>query len=120
MKAAFSELPVEMADDRVEMRVARWGEMSISRLRMEPGSDLSPYFEGLPENRCPVPHWGQVVEGEVHLDYEDGTDEVTAAGECFYWPPGHRARTETGAEVLLVSPVKAEEDVMRQLQAANS
>jgi hypothetical protein len=33
-------------------------------------------------------HWGYVMK-ELCICYTDGSEEVTGAGEVFYWPAGH-------------------------------
>jgi hypothetical protein len=58
--------------------------------------DATPLMKGLPDDRCPCPHWGYVLKGKMTARYAD-RDEVYEAGDAFYSPPGaararHRVR----------------------------
>ena len=68
-------------------------------------ADLSPFFEGLPDNQCQAPHWGYVVQGKVTFKYGDH-DETYEAGDAYYAPPGHTPVLYAGAEVVEFSPTK--------------
>ncbi len=50
--------------------------------------DATPLMKGLPDDRCPCPHWGYVFNGKMTARYAD-RDEVFEVGEAFYIPPGH-------------------------------
>jgi hypothetical protein len=45
-----------------------------------------------------------MLQGEVVVTYQDGTQEAIAGGDPFYWPPGHTVRVAKDAEVILFSP----------------
>ena len=51
-------------------------------------ADLSPFFDGLPDNRCQAAHWGYVIEGKVAFKFADH-EETYEAGDAYYAPPGH-------------------------------
>jgi cupin domain len=68
-------------------------------------ADLSPFFEGLPDNQCQAPHWGYVIQGKVTFKYGD-RDETYEAGDAYYAPPGHTPVLFAGAEVVEFSPTK--------------
>ena len=106
MKRRADEMPVLMKDEGLEVLSEEFGDMVVSFSRLPPGFDTTPVFAGMPDGRCPVPHWGRVLEGEVTLRYADGTEEVTRAGEFFHWPAGHVAWTETGVVWLAVEPTE--------------
>src|SRR6266567_33262 len=38
--------------------------------------DATPFMKGLPDDRCPCPHWGYVFKGKMTARYAD-RDEVT-------------------------------------------
>ena len=83
--------------------------------------DGAPLLKGLPDDRCQCPHWGYVLNGAMTFQYADG-DEVVAAGEAFYTPPGHvPVKHEPGTEVVMFSPtdeLKVTEEAMnRNMQA---
>ncbi len=65
---------------------------------------MAPLLQGLTDDLCQSPHWGYLMEGEIIVTYKDGTHESVAAGDMFFWPPGHTVRVEKDAEVVLFSP----------------
>ena len=106
MKRSFDEMAVEMQDEELESRSEEFGDMVISHVRLPANFDPSPMLEALPDGVCPIPHWGRVLTGELHLRYADGTEEITREGEFFYWPPGHAIWTEDAGVVWMdVAPV---------------
>ena len=83
--------------------------------------DATPLMKGLPDDRCPCPHWGYVFKGKMTARYAD-RDEVYAAGDAFYSPPGHvQFANEPGTEFVWFSPseeLRAAEAVMiKNMQA---
>lgn len=119
MKARLEDLPVEFDQDGVEMRVARWGDMRVTRYTLAPGTDLTPFFAPLPRGLCEGQHWGIVLEGVLHhLRYADGTEESTRAGEVYHWPAGHTGWTDEGVAFLAVTPEAEEVAMEEQLAAA--
>lgn len=83
--------------------------------------DATPLLKGLPDDRCQCPHWGYVVKGRVTMRYAD-RDEIYAAGEAFYAPPGHvPVKHEPGTELVQFSPaselLKTEAAMKRNMQA---
>lgn len=65
--------------------------------------DLSDAFAGLPDNRCPCPHWGYVKKGRVVFRYAD-REESYGAGDAYYAPPGHTPVLFAGTEIVEFSP----------------
>jgi hypothetical protein len=83
--------------------------------------DATPFMKGLPDDRCQCPHWGYVFKGRMTARYAD-RDEVYAAGDAFYSPPGHvQVANEPGTEFVWFSPseeLRAAEAVMiKNMQA---
>jgi hypothetical protein len=105
MRQAMDEFPVELESGGLRTRYAEWGDMAVRHAQVPTGTDMSPVLEGLPDDRCPSPHWGIVLKGSIHLQYADGTEETTRAGELFYWPAGHTAWTDEDVEFLEIGPV---------------
>ena len=66
-------------------------------------TDLSPYFDGLPDNRCQSPHWGYVIEGKVSFKFADH-EETYETGDAYYAPPGHTPVLFAGTEIVEFSP----------------
>lgn len=65
--------------------------------------DLSPFFEGLPDDRCQCPHWGYVQKGKVTFKFADH-DETYETGDAYYAPPGHTPVLYDGTEIVEFSP----------------
>lgn len=105
MRQTIDDLPVELHQGELTTHYAEWGEMAVRHLQVPADTDMSPILEGLPNDRCPSPHWGMVLKGSVHLRHADGTEETTRAGELFYWPAGHTAWTDEDAVFVEIGPV---------------
>jgi mannose-6-phosphate isomerase-like protein (cupin superfamily) len=69
-------------------------------------ADLTPFFKGLPEDRCQCEHWGYVIKGKVTFKSGDA-EETFAAGDAYYVPPGHTPVLYAGTEVVEFSPTEA-------------
>jgi AraC-like ligand binding domain len=82
--------------------------------------DGTPLLKGLPDDRCPCPHWGYVLKGKLTYQFADHTEEFEA-GDAFYLPPGHVPLAEAGSELIQFSPTAALNAVnaamMKNLQA---
>lgn len=105
MHSLLEELPIELKQGELVTRYAEWGQMAVRFARLPAGADMTPVLEGLPGDRCPSPHWGVVLEGSILITDSKGREEVTGAGEAYYWPAGHTGRTENGCVFLEVGPV---------------
>lgn len=46
------KMPATIADENVEVRTSDVGEMTVSRIRLKAGTDLSPALVGLPGDLC--------------------------------------------------------------------
>jgi hypothetical protein len=68
------------------------------------GVDTTPLFEGLEGDLCQCPHWGYVLGGRLTTTDANGATETAAAGDLFYWPPGHNVRVDADAEIVMFSP----------------
>ena len=75
-------------------------------------SDLAPLLKGLPDDRCPCPHWGYVFSGTLTFTFADHTETIEA-GEAFYVPPNHTPAADEGTEFLIFSP----EELVAQVNA---
>lgn len=105
MGTPVSELPIEIAQGELETRYAEWGDMAVRHAVVPAGTDFAPVLAGLPNDRCPSPHWGIVLDGSITLQHADGTEEVASAGELYHWPAGHTAITDGGVTFIEVGPV---------------
>jgi hypothetical protein len=78
--------------------------MAVAQVKLAAGVDATPLLEGLPQDRCQVPHWGYMLDGSIQVSYTDGTKEVCRAGDVFFWPAGHTVRVEEDATFVEFSP----------------
>lgn len=107
------DLPVTMEAPGTMMRTdAGWGGMVVGYVELPAGADFTPLFKGLPNDACHSPHWGYVIRGAVHIRYVDGTEELSSAGEVFYWPAGHTGWVDEDTAFLDFSPEKEHGEVM--------
>jgi hypothetical protein len=85
-------------------------------------ADLTPYFKGLPDDRCQAAHWGYVVRGKVSFRSRDG-EETFETGDAYYVPPGHTPVLYAGTEVVEFSPTaelqQTLEVVTKNMEAAS-
>jgi hypothetical protein len=78
--------------------------------------DATPLLKGLPDDQCQCPHGGFAIKGRLTYRFGD-REEVYAAGDAFYDPPGHVPIShEPGSEIVQFSP--AEE--LRATEAATA
>ena len=86
-------------------------------------ADLSPFFTGLPDDRCQCPHFGYVLKGKVTFRFADH-EETYEAGQGYHAPPGHTPVLFAGSEIVEFSPTeelrRTVEVVMRNMEAAGA
>jgi hypothetical protein len=124
MKISKNNVPAKIdAPGAVARQIGDFGTaegyrgMAGEYLSLAAGVDIAPLLEGLPGNSCDAPHWGYMLEGQVTVSYDDGTSEDIAAGDLFYWPPGHSVRVQADAEVILFSPTHEHTVVMEHMKS---
>ncbi|MDT4919704.1 MAG: hypothetical protein QOI15_606 [Pseudonocardiales bacterium] len=105
-RTSKSEAPIMIDEPVVEGRYVELDDWTVGFERFPIGSDPSPLFRGLPDDRCQCPHWGYVISGEVTVSYKDST-EVLRAGDAYYLRPGHLTVLGDGTEVVEFSPTAA-------------
>ena len=103
MHATRDQFPVIFGSDAAGIRGVDWGELRATFVSIPAGSDITPLLEGLPNNRCPCPHWGYVLKGQMLVTH-DGGEESIRAGEIFYIPPGHTMFVDEDVEYVEFSP----------------
>jgi hypothetical protein len=106
MRAPKNELPLSLQEGAAFSRDIEWGDMNVSYESFPRGMDLTPFFKGLPDDRCQCPHWGYLFKGKMRVNYPDRDEEVNS-GEVYYMAPGHLAMFEEDCELVEFSP-KAE------------
>lgn len=69
-------------------------------------------LEGLPNDSCPCPHWGYMLKGSIHIQFDSGEQEEVSAGQVFYMQSGHTGWVDKEAAWIEFSP---EEELMKVL-----
>jgi mannose-6-phosphate isomerase-like protein (cupin superfamily) len=114
MPKASKESVTEVRDYGVaEDRTGDLDGYTVNFVSLRQDHDLAPMLSGLPEGRCPCPHWGYVLKGRMIVRYADH-EEVCEAGDAFYMPPGHTPAAEAGTEFIQISP----SDQLQEVEAA--
>jgi hypothetical protein len=98
-------------NERSGIRGVDWGDLRAAIVAIPGGTNLAPLFQGLPDNRCPCPHWGYVLTGTMRVIYADG-EETVSAGDLIYLPPGHTVVVEQDVEYLEFSPPAPHDEFM--------
>ena len=93
-----------------------WGGMTIAVNSMPTGTDFAPLLVGLKNNSCQVPHWGYILKGVLHLQYDNGQEVTLKAGDLFYMSPGHKAKVEEDLKLLDFSPQEGFHDLVVHLE----
>jgi hypothetical protein len=96
----------------LESRSEELGGYTVEFTTFREDADATPFFKGLPDDRCQSPHWGYVLKGAVTFRYAD-REETYTAGDAYYGPPGHIPRVRAGTEIVEFSPT---EDYRRTLE----
>jgi hypothetical protein len=79
------------------------GGYTVAFEKYSADADLTPFFRGLPDDRCQAPHWGYVISGKLTFRTADG-EETFVAGDAYYVGPGHTPVLYAGTEVVEFSP----------------
>ena len=72
-------------------------------MQLPAGADLRPATQGLKDDLCQCPHWGSLPGGRVRMHTGDDHQDF-AAGESFYWGPGHAPEALEDSEYVDFSP----------------
>jgi hypothetical protein len=91
--------PVGIDIDIVEGRYADLGDYTVSFETFKQDVDTSPYFRGLPGDRCTCMHLGHVTAGQITFRYEDG-EETFVEGDAYAARPGHLTTVAAGTSVV--------------------
>jgi hypothetical protein len=115
MHTPTNELPIEMQAGEIETRSSECDGVLARHIQLPAGVDFTPLFKGLPGDLCQCPHWGYVLAGSIRLRYADGTEELSSAGDVYYWRGGHTGWTEEGVTFLEFSPTDEIQPVLEHL-----
>jgi hypothetical protein len=121
-RARKDTTPVAIQNPNYTGRSAELGEFTVVFESLRGGGDTAPFFKVFPDGRCPCPHWGLVMSGNLTLRYGDH-EETFEAGDVFYAPPGHLPFSTPNTELITFSPtaeLKEVNAVLAQAQGAKS
>jgi len=91
-------------------------DYTVEFVSIRQGHSLVELLKGLPDDRCPCPHWGYLFTGKITVNYADH-DEVYEGGDAYYMSPGHIPAAETGSEFLQFSPREQGAEIHAHIQA---
>ncbi len=103
MRVSRDELPVLVEAGDASIRAIDWEGQRVVLIKVPAGTDFGPLLKGLPNDRCPCPHWGYVLKGQLRVE-TNGQEEVLRAGDTYYMAPGHTAVADEDTEFLEVAP----------------
>jgi hypothetical protein len=108
----------EMRADRASAGAEglEWGDLLVEFETFPAGLDTAPLLKGLPDDRCPCPHWGYVFKGRFVVRYA-GHEETVSAGEAFYMAPGHAPLFLEDTEMFELSPAAELRQVLEVVNA---
>ncbi|HEY2303550.1 MAG TPA: hypothetical protein VGH66_16735 [Acidimicrobiales bacterium] len=106
---------VAIDEAEIEGRYAPLGGYTVSFETFRQDADPAPYFAGLPDDRCPCPHWGVVSTGQLTFRWLDH-DETYVAGDAYYAPPGHLPLVTSGTTIVEFSPTAELQATMAVVQ----
>lgn len=113
MKIKKEQIPVTMQAPGMTMRaLPGYGGMTVAFNELPAGADVTPLLNGLANNSCHCAHWGYIVDGEVLIKYDSGTEEILTTGDVFYLPPGHTAIVQKDLKIIDFNPEKEFSEVM--------
>lgn len=117
MRASENELDLELEVGDIVTRGEAWGDQLVRHLTLPAGADFRPLFRGLPDDACGCPHWGYVLAGSICVRFADGTEEISRAGDLYYWPGGHTGWTDEGVTFIEFSPAEELRPVLEHVAA---
>lgn len=112
----WDSLPVLVKTDDTEIRRIDREGLAICLIRLAAGTHTAPVFAGLPDDRCPCPHWGHIIRGTIRVHGIDGT-QTFEAGESYFWAPGHNLEAVSDCEYLEISPAADYDALMAHVAA---
>ena len=80
-------------------RYAELGDYTVSFETFKQDIDASPYFRGLPDDRCSCVHLGYVTSGQITFRYADH-EETYVEGDAYVAPPGHTPIIAAGTSTV--------------------
>jgi cupin len=105
MRCSKADLPATFEVPQGTWREVECGGMFMEFVSFQQEVDPGPLLTGLPNDLCPCPHWGYVLQGQLRVTFVDH-EEVYNAGDVFYVAPGHRPVIGAHTEFVEFSPAE--------------
>jgi hypothetical protein len=100
---SWSDVPIEIRHPNIgEVRSIELGLLTLELSKVRAGFDTSELLKGLPDDLCPVAHWGYVIRGGFRLRTAESEERVYA-GQSYYTRPGHTLIVEEDCQVVDLS-----------------
>ncbi|GEO22816.1 hypothetical protein [Cyclobacterium qasimii] len=116
MKINKKDIPTTMqTPDTILRAQADLGGMTVCFNEFPMGTDFTPLLHGLTNDSCHCPHWGYVLEGEMLVKYDDGTEEILEGGDVFYMPSGHTIIVQKDIKLIDFNPTKEFNEVIEHV-----
>jgi len=112
MKIAAKDAPQARAELGDMARGIEADGQMMALMSLPDGTDFCQFLKGLPHDHCQCPHWGYLLEGQIKVDYQDGSSEVVEPGDLYYWPPGHTIAVQGDTRYIEFSPADQLSDVL--------
>lgn len=112
---AWDDLPSDLEAPGTSIRRKDFDGLAMCPIRFGAGERTDEVFAGLPEGRCQCAHWGYVIAGTMRVHGPDGSRDY-AAGETYYWAPGHNLEALTDAEYFEISRIEDYEVLTRHVK----
>ncbi|MEL6474575.1 MAG: cupin domain-containing protein [Pseudomonadota bacterium] len=112
MKIVAKDAPQARAELGDMARGLEAGGHMMALMSLPDGTDFCQFLKGLPHDHCQCPHWGYLLEGQIKVDYQDGSSEVVEPGDLYYWPPGHTIAVQGDTRYIEFSPADQLSDVL--------
>ncbi len=105
MRCSKADLPATFEVPQGTWREVECGGMFMEFVSFQQEVNPGPLLTGLPNDLCPCPHWGYVLQGQLRVTFVDH-EEVYNAGDMFYVAPGHRPVIGANTEFVEFSPAE--------------
>lgn len=99
MRTSHADAPLVTDLGIVEFRTLTADGITTEFMEYREDSDGTPFFRGLPDDRCQCQHTGYVLSGETTMHFADH-DETYRAGDAFTIAPGHTPSGKAGTMIV--------------------
>lgn len=82
MGTRIEDLSIELDQGDLQTRHIEHGEMAIRHARIPSDTDMAPVLVGLPDDRCPSPHWGSFWKGRSGYNTQMARRRSPALARC--------------------------------------